>query len=134
MLIEEALYSLLKTDSGLFSYVETKIYPEILPEGVSLPAITYRQVSGNRYHSLNGDTGLTDPIFQISAFATTRSQARLIAEAVRSALQNHSGLMGGESGVNVQAVLLENELSGFDEGAKEFYVYQDYRFFFNESV
>lgn len=132
MEIGEALYSYLSSHSGLSSLVSTRIYPLALPQGTVLPAITYQRVTSERYHALQQDSSLTNHTFQFSIFGTKYSDVESVSEQLRSALQNYSGTMGGVAGINVQAVLIGNEIDGYDDKTKEHYKYIDYEIYFDE--
>jgi len=98
MRFEEALFAHLKDCTGLKNLVGDRIYPLVLPQKAVLPAVTYQKISGERLHKLQGDTGLTRPVYQLSCWAENYAQCKAAAEQVRLCLQKHSGLMGGAEG------------------------------------
>lgn len=115
MVIEEALYAHLSTFAGLAVLVSNRIYPLVLPQKGTYPSITYLKVSGRRLHALQTDPGMASPRFQISCWAQTYTQAKAVAKQVQAALQNFSGVMGGAGGVQVDAVLFENEFDLYED-------------------
>ncbi|MDA8212162.1 MAG: DUF3168 domain-containing protein [Clostridia bacterium] len=115
MIIEEALYAHLNTYANLTALVGNRIYPLVLPQKGSYPAITYQKVSGPRLHALQTDPGTAHPRFQISCWAQTYSKAKAVVKQVQAALQDFSGIMGGAGGVQVDAVLFENEFDLYEE-------------------
>lgn len=134
MWFEEALFAHLKGYTGLKNLVGDRIYPLILPQKAVLPAITYQKISGERLHKLQGDTGFTRPVYQLSCLAENYAQCKAVAEQLRLCLQNHSGLMGGIEGVAVGAVLLEGELEGYESDTGTFYINMDFQFYYSEQV
>jgi hypothetical protein len=52
-----------------------RAYPEVMPQMVVLPAVTYTIVGGTHDFDLDGPTGLTRKVVQIDSWATTRSSA-----------------------------------------------------------
>jgi len=121
MQIGEALYSYLSSYAGLTALVGNRIYPLILPQGVTLPAVTYTQISGPRVHCMGSDPGLTHPRFQVSVWAESYSDMATVAAQVRAALQDYSGTMGGDDGVVVQRIFLEDETDrNFEPNTKTF--------------
>ncbi len=134
MRFEEALFAHLKDCTGLKNLVGDRIYPLVLPQKAVLPAVTYQKISGERLHELQGDTGFTRPVYQLSCLAETYAQCKAVAEQVRLCLQNHSGLMGGIEGVAVGAVLLEGELEGYESDTGTFYINMDFQFYYSEQV
>jgi len=98
MKIEEALFLHLK--SYMTDLVGTRIYPLALPQGSTLPAVTYQKVSQVRNRTL-GNSGLkiARARFQISCWAASYADVKEMAERVKSVLQDYNGLMGGNGGV-----------------------------------
>jgi hypothetical protein len=132
MYIEEALYTYLSTYAGLTALISKKVFPVIAPEGTLVPYITYTKVSGQRFHALKTDSGMTNPIYQFSCFATAYGSTKAMSAQLRAALQNYSNTMGGSGGVVVQSVLLVDEHDLYDDEAKVYYTTIDFQFFFNE--
>jgi len=87
MRFEEALFAHLKAFTGLKSLVDERIYPLVLPQKAVLPAVTYQKISGERLHKLQGDTGFTRPVYQLSCWAENYAQCKAVAEQVRLCLQ-----------------------------------------------
>ena len=81
----------LEAVTGVTDLVGTRIYPNLLPQSPTYPALTYQQVSGPRIESLQGHSGLAHPRFEFNAFAETYIEARDIIEQVRLALEGFSG-------------------------------------------
>lgn len=128
MQLEEALYNYLSTYSGL----STRIFPEILPQGITKPAIVYQRVSTNRIHTMRVDGSLVATMFQFTVWDVTMSGAKTVATYLRNALQNKTGLIGGVSGVTINAVLIENEFNTFDSETLEFGVVLEFEIFYYE--
>jgi len=105
--VGQAIYNHLKASSDVTNIISTKIYPSVLPQGGSLPACTYSQISGVRIHAMGQDPGLTHPRYQISSWSTSYSQVHSLAEKVRQSLQDYSGTTGG--GVNIQRIFFDQE-------------------------
>ena len=84
-MIDAALAAALRADSGVEALVSTRVYPDELPVGCTLPAISYRLVSD-----------VPDPVVpgyrtarvQVSVWSGTASplEASTVAEAVISAI------------------------------------------------
>ena len=126
--IEEALVALLEADAGVSALVGNRIYPIVIPDGASLPAIAYQRISGPRAETMDGPSGLAWPRFQITSVAETVSEAIALANAVRHALDGYSGTV---LGVVIDSILILNESTAFntsvaDEG-ESWLVMQDFR-------
>ena len=132
MQFEEALFSYLKSFQGLSSLVGERIYPLVIPQKASLPAVTYQRVSAVRQHALQMDTGYTTQMYQISCWSKSYAQSWHIASQLRLSLQNFSGVMGGAEGVHIDAVLLEGEMAGFEPDTNTYYYHMEFQFFYKE--
>lgn len=94
-MIEEALYSQLTGNAGVTAIAGTRVYPAMLPQNVTLPAISYVRVDTVSVQSHSGNSGLARARFQISAWASTFTVARNLAEKIRLALESFRGSFGG---------------------------------------
>jgi len=110
MLIEEALFAHLKAHAGLSALIGTRIYPLVLPQNPTLPAITYQKISRVGERAMSSPTPrVARARFQISCWGTSYASVKDVAEQVKAALQDYSGLMGGSGGVQVLDVNVANE-------------------------
>ena len=90
MTIESVLYDRLTTHAGLAALTVLRIYPNVLPQGATMPAISYRRVSAGRPSAMGSDIGIVRARFQFDVWANNYDEAdgvRPIAEQVRQALQ-----------------------------------------------
>lgn len=104
----------LKGYAGLTALVSTRIYPQPLPQGATLPAVTYKRISTPRVMSHSGASGLAMPRFQFDCWSEDVLEARQVANQVRIALTAFRGTMGGAGGVSVQGGFPKNELGDYD--------------------
>lgn len=86
MSAESDLYTLLSGNAGVAALVSTRIYPDLVPEGKTLPYIGYERVSTEPVNALSGAqlgalVGLT-----VACWAGTRVAAEALADAVVAAL------------------------------------------------
>ena len=107
MKIDEALIAYLKAFAGLTNLVALRIFPEELPQGTDLPAVTYFTVSDYPLHTLDGQDELRRPLHQFTALAMTKSQASLVSEQLQLALNDYQGTL---SGIVIQKIELQNKL------------------------
>ena len=81
------VYNLLAADSGVAAIVGTRIRPDVMDDGETLPALVYWRVSGIHYNTINGAKAeIAEARFTIESYATTRKGANDLAEAVRLAM------------------------------------------------
>lgn len=113
MTIESVLYTRLTTHAGLSALTALRVYPNVLPQNVSYPAISFRRVSSERPSAMGSDIGLVRARFQFDVWAESYDLApgaRTSAEQVRLALQRWS-----DAGPPVvQEVFFLNDLDLFE--------------------
>ena len=134
MVIEEALYAYLSSHAGLTALVSTRIYPLVMPQNATLPAVTFSKISGPRAHAMQQDAGLAYPRFQVSCWGGTYKQAKEVAGQVRAALQDYTGTMGGAGGVVVSGVFLEDENDLYEPGTQAYHIAIDFIIWHLEGV
>lgn len=133
-MFEEALFTHLCNAAGVKAIVQDRVFPLMIPQNISLPVVTYQKISGERLHYLQGDTGYTVPVFQISARAETYAQCKALAEEIRLCLQNFTGQMGGTDGLEIGAVLMLGEIEGYEPDTGGWYSHMDFQFHYEERV
>ena len=93
-MISDNLYAFLAAQSSITTLASTRIYPIILPQEPTYPAITYRESDHDLIETFDGQTGLTNSFYEIDAWSKTYAGTISLANAIRAALKNHSGNMG----------------------------------------
>ena len=136
MAIETALYSILSGDSGVSAIVGTRIYPKVIPQLASLPAVSYQEITGMREHTMDGPVGMVRSRWQINCVADSYSALRALADAVRKALD---GYCDTASSTKIDACFLDNENDGLDslpdvKGSKRYTKILDFIIWFQEST
>ena len=121
--IDDALYELSKADSGLAALISDRVYPDLLPEGVTFPAMTFQEISLTPIYSQDGDSHLDTSRYQFDCYAVTRSGSRAVADALRSLL---SGKRTSQSGFAIHSAFLANALSGYETGLNAWRYTVDY--------
>lgn len=98
-------------DAGLFEFLSSagtpageRVYPMRLPQGSSLPAIVYREISPGIEYTQGGQSGVSEPRYQLDCWGADELAAKLLAFYVTSALSGYKGAMGSEQ---VQATFIE---------------------------
>ena len=96
MSISSGLYSYLTAQAAITNLVSTRIYPEILPQDPTYPAITYSLDNIRDTFTYNeGQTTFVGADLQINAWASTHKGAEDLAAVIHAALKNHKGDLGG---------------------------------------
>ena len=109
--IAQALYTRLSGYSGLTSLVSTRIYPNVLPQGVTYPAVSYHRVSTVRNSAMGSDIGVASPRFQLDAWGATYSDALSVKAQLKSAMERWTGTVDS---VEVLDTYIMNEYDLYD--------------------
>lgn len=131
---EESLKARLGAVSGVTDLVSTRVYPVKLPQGPTLPAVTYQRISTIKESAMGNDAGISRTRFQVTCWAETYSALKGVSEAVRAALQRFQGTSGG---VEVLDSFLENDMDIYSGEESDFRVYgemQDYIWIHRETT
>ncbi|QDV86919.1 tail completion protein gp17 [Planctomycetes bacterium TBK1r] len=105
--VGQSLRDLLLDDASVVAQVGSRVIPDSLAQGETLPAITYRVISTTHEHDINGPkVGLATARIAIECYASTRVAANALAELVRL-----SGILdweGDDNGVDVRAIEIDS--------------------------
>lgn len=124
----EALYTKLTGTAAIAALVVARVYPLMLPPTVTLPAISYTEVSGPRVTTHDeASGGLAHKRYQVDSWATTYSGAKALSKQVRVALNGFSGAVShGADSLTLQASLIAEERDDYDAETGIYRVIQDY--------
>jgi len=128
--IEPALRSELINNAAVAAMVGTRVYPMHLPQGYTLPAISYQMISAPRAWSTTGPVGQVQARVQVDCWAETYDGAKSLSNGVRLALDNFRGTLGtgDEAMDNVGTISMVAYRDGFNTTTEnygvilEFYV------------
>lgn len=108
-MIEQDLRTYLLGLAPIATLLGTRIYPARLPQGVTLPAVTYQRIAGINEVTHDGAENLSRARIQIDVWADTYGAMVAIAKAIRAALSGYRGAMG-DNPVTVARVLNEIDM------------------------
>ena len=129
--VTEALYTQMTATAGLTALVSTRIYPDLMPQPPTLPAVVYQMISNNREERHGGQTGDARPRFQITCWASTALAAAAVAVQVRLAVMAMSGTIAA---VSVIGAWNAGESRGYEPDTKLHYVAIDFFVSHREAV
>lgn len=109
--------------------VADRVYPEVIPQDVSLPALAYQRVSGARPMAHGGKLGIAEARIQVTIAAESYRAAKAIAAGVRD-LFPMRGILGGL--VTVHSGYIENEIDGYGPQIEAATVRLDLWFLYSE--
>jgi hypothetical protein len=125
--LEKGLYALLAGTSP--QTAGGRIYPR-LPQQVTFPAIRYQRIMAMRNHALDAVVGVTDVTVQVDCMATSYSEAKALADSVRTLLHGYRGTWGT---LKAHLVSLETENDFYEQEGDRLthWVSQRYRIWTN---
>lgn len=100
----------------------SRVYPLLLPQDATFPAVTYQQISRTQEHAYGVEAGVLSVRVQVDSWAESYAAARSLADEVAAALSRYNGTING---VTVRDIVLDNERELYEEtGIRR--VWQDY--------
>lgn len=115
--IEPAFVSYLTAYPGMTALIGDRMYPTNIPEGATLPLVTYQRISTPRLRSHNGPSGLAHPRFQFNCWGRSYDEASRVAQQLVFGIEGFRGLMAG---VEVQAGFVEDERDDYDTVTRQY--------------
>lgn len=101
----------------------SRVYPLLLPQDPTLPAVTYQQISSTRMRAMGNDGPMTRARIQLNSWGSSYAEARTLAEEVETALNRFRGVVAG---LRVLDILLDNEIETYESETEARRVIQDY--------
>ena len=89
-MFEADLLNYLKSDQVISELLGNRIYPGVLPEKCTKPAVAYSEITGMGHH----DIDVAFPHFQFSCFSPRLMDAKKVRAAIENALKRFKGTMG----------------------------------------
>lgn len=139
MTILEAIAHLLKHTTAVAQIVGDRIYPEVLPQNPTYPAIVYHVIATDPDHTQDGPSGYTRKLVQFDYVARTAAEVEAISRAVRIAMDGLKGLIGempldddDPDQVPVFACFRSGERSDYDDEFKIHLRIADFEVHFDE--
>lgn len=129
MSLNEAIYAWWQANGTLCALAGSRLYPQKLPQGSTLPASVYQQVSevGDMAH--DGPLDLFKPVYQFDCYGNSLSQAKTLALTLRQQLNGYKGTVGG---VTIEGVFFVNMVDDFGDALEVYRVSVDFRFMYKE--
>ena len=121
MSVETVIYDQLAADGTVSGLVGARIYPVILPQRVSYPAISYSLVSRQPVEAMGSDATLALSRLQVNAWGDTYKEAKDLAFAIRDALKRTRSAVTG-----VQDILMPTMLDTIDPETRIYRVMLDF--------
>lgn len=131
--IRPALRSFLLADPAIAGVVGDRVYPNVIPQGIDAACVVYTRISGEGAYHMRGPSGLSQPRYQIDAWARDIDSAFGLANLIKARVDGFCGVMGaGTAAVTVQGVFMRAEREDYDDAAQLHRVGRDYSIAFEE--
>lgn len=116
MKAEKVVRERLSTHAGTTALVASRIYPVVLPQEPTYPAITFSRVSSQRIEGVHTNPGMATVRIQITCWASTFDSAKSVAEQVRLALERYGTSVSGTTiaGVTVYDIHMGSEADAYE--------------------
>jgi len=115
-MIETKIVTVLTADTSILAVASNRLYPDVMPQNPTMPAITYERESCQRINSLGGYGGLENPHIIICSWATRKDDAGDLADKVFDAMNK----------ANTFHALMINDFGGYDVDAGLYVFSQTY--------
>jgi hypothetical protein len=115
--MESDLRALIIGDSAVNAMVGDRVYPLLLPQQPTLPAIAYQRISSSHVHSHSGVSGYCTARVQFACYAQSFAEAASLGDKLRAAIDAWAGVQGATS---FAGILLLDERDAFEEEALSF--------------
>tara|TARA_R100000654_G_scaffold30569_2_gene55448 strand:+ start:2565 stop:2963 length:399 start_codon:yes stop_codon:yes gene_type:complete len=129
--VGKAISFILRNTAGVSNYVGTRIFPQKIPFGETIPAVTYFIIDIDPNNTKNAASTYDYVRCQVTAFGTTYAQAQDLSTEIRAALDYKSGTF---EGVQIDKCFFEDHNDIYDEKFGDdgiHYVAMDFRFNIN---
>jgi hypothetical protein len=123
-MIDEGLRLFLLAFPGLTGIVSDRIYPTPLPQGATLPAVTYTDISNVGSTSNDGPDCLEKARYQLDHWAETKEDANRLERLTRVAL---SGFRGRWQGLTIGGVFRRNSWTLYEPETQLWRAISDYQ-------
>ncbi|RJP54169.1 MAG: DUF3168 domain-containing protein [Anaerolineaceae bacterium] len=137
--IRPALRALMLADADVSTAVGgSRIYPDILPQGVTLPSVVTNLITELTDYHMQGASGLAQVRIQVDCWALTQDIAVDLANKVKDVLSAFAGtvLYGSSSpqtSIVIQGIFADQGRDDYDSVSKLFTRRRDYFVWYEET-
>jgi hypothetical protein len=129
-----AIRGLLNAATGLTALVGHRIDSDVMATGPAgaptYPAVTFQRMSGSSAKGALSDPPLMTAVFQVSAWASSRKDARLVATQIRAALDRKRQIT--VSGVYINDCFYQDDIDLFDFDTRTFFTHVTFRIHYRD--
>lgn len=130
----QAIYERLIADAALAVIVGDRIYPQVAPQDVEKPYVTYRIVAFVDSENMEGSDDMPMRRYEFTSHAELYDDAREIVAAIRTSLQAFQGMMGTCDIDSIQFSDGDAGSDSYDDDEKLHQTTIDFRVFYHSST
>lgn len=119
MTIGTLVYAVLAGAGAIAAQTDARVYPLLLPQSPTYPAITYQRISNT---GQQGSTAIRETRYQINCWSDSYKGAQDLATAVKGVLEEHTDT---DQTPAIKMTLVVNELDDYDPDAEVYRVIID---------
>ena len=125
MSVSKHIHKKLWNTSNIQSAVDTRIFPDVVPQGSEFPCLVYSKTSIEPNDTKSGASTNDRINIQIDTYGTSYQQTETISSRVRTALDRYTGTLEGFT--FQQVVFIDDSNEGRDEDRGVFRIRQQYQ-------
>lgn len=129
--VRQAVYYQLANTAGVTALTSTRIYPKVMPQQPTMPALVYSVVDNNRTQVHRGQTTGVRARVQVTCWGNTEASVSAVKEQVRLAM---IGAHGSIASVTVDGVTCEGEVEGFEPETVRHWIALDFFIWHREAA
>lgn len=122
-MIHEEFYALL---TSLTSPQLTQVYPSVIPQEVTLPAVRYARISSVRGMNFDEVEDWVRTVFQVDTYGNSLNEAITTAESIKAGVNDYRG-------GNIQRIRIDSEFEMFEDDTSLYRVMQQYTIWHTET-
>ena len=121
--VREAVYTKLSGTAGVSALVGTRVYPKVMPQQPTMPALVYQMIDNNRTQVHRGQTTGAKARVQVTCWGSTTASCEAVSEQVRLAM---IGAVGSVASVTIDGVVCEQETEGYEPDTQRHFIAMDF--------
>lgn len=116
-MIEHFIFALLDGDAPLTAFVDSRIYPILLPQNAVFPCVSYSTILDEEDKTFDGQGTFQEITVEIDAWSDTHAEMLSVGDAIKTAIKNYSGTLAS---VQVDAIYIDSTVSVYEDAAEKF--------------
>lgn len=121
--VRQAVFYQLANTAGVTALVGTRVYPGLLPQQPTMPALVYQLINNDRVQVHRGQTTGAKARIQVTCWGNSEASVAAVKEQVRVAM---IAMAGSVASVTIDGVVCEGEVEGFEPDTIRHYIALDF--------